>query len=354
MQFRIQIIIMALCLVFNGVVAQPPSKIVPGDWNVFSENYDPTTLKDTVFQGKPSIKLDGKKMAVAFRKGARYKNVRIECDIAGRVMSGIGFRAKDQQNYHFLYFRTGAGGTKEAIQYVPIYNGALSWVHYNYPTYEKSADIQSMQWFHAAIEIRGSLLKVYVNNSKEPQMEINLIESDFDEGDILLRSMFGETYFANVMIYELPDILADWQLSEQFPRKETLDLDPATKSSRWIKVKPDAANIINISRYIEDPNGVVIAKHSLKSDADKDKVLYFDFIGRLKIFLNGREVFHYEKHKVERIFPATERILLHLKRGENELVFLSEGDANLFGKGFNSMGRAQHQNWGFIAEVGNR
>jgi hypothetical protein len=33
---------------------------------------------------------------------------------------------------------------------------------------------------------------------------------------------------------------------------------------------------------------------------------------------------------------------------------VSEGDAMVFGKGFNAMGRAQHQNWGFIAELGKR
>jgi hypothetical protein len=357
MQFKIQFITVALCLCCVVLGAQPSSKIIPGDWTVYSENHERVALKDTTFQGKPSIKLDGRKTAVAFRNGIRYKNVRIECDIAGRVMSGIGFRAKDHQNYHFLYFRSGAGGTNEAVQYVPIYNGSLSWVMYHYPSvYETSAEIQQLQWFHAALEIRGGNLKVFVNNAKEPQMEINLIETDLNEGEILLRSMFGDSYFANIMIYELPDVLSEWQISEQFPRKETLDLDPSTKSARWTKVKPDAANVVNISRYIENPNGVVIAKHNLRADTDIDNVLYFDFIGRLKVFLNGKELFHYEKYKLDRISSGTERIILQLKKGDNELVFVSEGDANLFGKGkgYNSMGRLQHQNWGFIAEVGKR
>jgi hypothetical protein len=351
MQFRIQFFTTAFCLLSAALSAQPSSKITPSDWNVFSENYERAALKDTLFKGKESIMLDGRKMAVAFRKGSRYRNIRIECDIAGRVMSGIGFRAKDHQNYHFLYFRPGAGGTKEAIQYIPIYNGSLSWVLYGYPTYENTADVKSLEWFHAGIEIKGNMMKVYVNYSQLPQMEMRLIESDFDEGEILLRSMFGESYFANLAIYELPDVLSDWQISEQFPRKESLDLDPGTKSSRWTKAKPDAANVINISRYIDSPNGVVIAKHTLKADADRDMVLSFDFIGRVKIFLNGRELFYYEKYKLEKIVPGTQAIVLHLKKGDNELAFVSEGDATVFGKGYNAMGRSQHQNWGFIAEV---
>jgi hypothetical protein len=92
----------------------------------------------------------------------------------------------------------------------------------------------------------------------------------------------------------------------------------------------------------------------LKADSKKDLVLYFDFIGKLKIFLNGKELFYYEKYKLDRIFAGTERVLLHLNKGDNELIFVSEGDAMIFGKGYNAMGRSQHQNWGFVAEVGTR
>src|SRR5688572_6666083 len=244
MTFKIHLLLPSIFLLTLTVCAQPSAKISPNDWTVYSENYEHAALKDTVYLGKPSIKLDGKKMAIAIKKGQRYKNFRVECDIAGRVMSGIGFRAKDQQNYHFLYFRPGYGGTKEAIQYIPVYNGSLSWVLYNYPTYEKTADTKSLEWFHAGLEVRGSIMKVFVNHSTEPQMEINLIETDFHEGDILLRSMFGESYFANFTIYEMPEILSDWEISEQFPRKESLDLSPTTPSAKWTKVKPDAANIV--------------------------------------------------------------------------------------------------------------
>ncbi len=349
---KIQLTAWAICFTACIACAQPQAKISPNDWAIYSENDEKAVLKDTVFLGKQSIKMDGKKAVIAVKKGSHFRNVRIDCDIAGRVMSGIGFRAKDHQNYHFLYFRPGYGGTKEAIQYIPVYNGSLSWVLYNYPTYERTADIQALQWFHVALEVRGQIMKVFVNYAAEPQMEISLVESAFDSGDILLRTMFGESYFANVFITELPEALNNWQLSGQFPRKEMLDLDPATTSAKWTTVKPDAANIVNISRYIDNPNGVVIAKHALPSAAEKDMILYFDFIGKLRIYLNGKELFYYEKNKVDRIFPGTERIPVHLIKGENELVFVSEGDAFIFGKGFNAMGRAQHQNWGFIAELG--
>jgi hypothetical protein len=354
MQTKIFLLTAACCFFILSTIAQTGAKMPPNDWTLYSAMNEATSFKDTIYLEKRCIKLDGNKVAVAVKNGQRYKNFRIECDIAGRVMSGIGFRTKDHQNYHFLYFRPGYGGTQEAIQYIPVINGTLGWVFYNYPMYEKTADIQSLQWFHAGIEVRGNVMQVFVNNSKEPQMEINLVETDFDEGNILLRTMFGESYFANVVIRELPELLSDWEISEQFPRKETLDLNPTTASSKWAKVKPDASKVVNIARYFENPNGVVIARHSLKADAAKDMLLYFDFVGKLKIFLNGKELFYYEKLKLDRIFPGTERILLQLNKGNNELVFVCEGDAMIFGKGFNAMGRAQHQNWGFIAEIGKR
>lgn len=351
MQFKKHIMTWAICLSAFAGFAQS-AKVLSNDWAAFSENDDATGLRDTVFQGKESLKLDGRKQAIALKKGARYKNFRIDCDISGRVMSGIGFRAADHQNYHFLYFRPGYGGTREAIQYVPVYNGTLSWVLYNYPTYEKTADIQSLQWFHVALEVKGEILKVFVNYSTDPQMEIPLIESNFKEGGLLLRSMFGESYFANLSVTELPEALTDWQISEQFPRKENLGLDPATKPAKWTPVRPDLGGVVNLSRYVPNPNGVVLARHALRSDTEKDMVLYFDFSGKLRIFLNGKEIFYYEKHKLDRIFSGTERVVLHLNKGDNELLFVSEGDAAFFGKGFNAMGRLQHQNWGFIAEIG--
>jgi len=342
-----------LCLSGITTFAQMGAKVSPNtDWAAFSENDEPAVLKDTIYMGRTCIKLDGRKQAIAVRKDARYKNFRIDCDISGRVMSGIGFRGADHQNYHFLYFRPGYGGTREAIQYVPIYNGTLSWVLYNYPIYETKADMHALEWFHVTLEVKGEMLKVFVNRSSDPQMEIPLIASDFKDGSLLLRTMFGESYFANVAISELPDPVTDWQLSEPFPRKDHLDLLPTASSAKWTSAQADLAGVLNIARYVSKPDGVVLARHIIRSDTEKDMVLYFDFIGRLKIYLNNQEIFYYEKHKLDRIFSGTERVVLHVKKGDNDLILVSEGDATIFGKGFSAMGRLQHQNWGFIAELG--
>jgi hypothetical protein len=101
------------------------------------------------------------------------------------------------------------------------------------------------------------------------------------------------------------------------------------------------------------PEGVVIARHFIHADSAGNKLLLFDFTGTMHVLLNGKEVFGYDKYKLERVDADTYSIRLALQKGNNELVFITRGDGFIFGKGYNSLGRIQHQNWGFIAAMGN-
>lgn len=335
---------------------------------ILSEDNQPTAYIDTIFKGKQSLKLDSKKQSIALTKAVESKNFRVEMDIAGAVMSGLGFHVANEHNYQFIYFRPGLGGTREAIQYIPIYNGALSWVFYNYPAYEKEADIQSLEWFHAAFEVQGNRLKVFVNDSEEPQMEVRLLDKALSGEHFLLRSMFGSSYFANVTYKALPEVapqaakslsasfLREWEISAQFPRDTTSGhlrgkVDQSIMSGPWKKVyEPDDA-FVNLSRYFEYPTGVAMAKTQINTEKAQRKTLHFDFVGKVRILLNGEEVFSYGKIKFERMFDGMFRATLNLKKGNNELLIIADGDASFFGEGFRTMGRLQHTNWGFIARL---
>ena len=353
-----------LVLIANG---QKPV-FEKGKCTVLSEDNKVTLFSDTVYKGKSCLKLDSKKQSIAIAKDLNLKNFRVEMDIAGKVMSGLGFHVADKRNYQFIYFRPGYGGTQEAIQYIPVYNGGLSWIFYNYPTYETTADIGSLEWFHATIEVRGKNLKVFVNNSRTPQMDVTLMNTELTGGNMLLRSLFGPSYFANVTVEELPDgetsataepndtFLRDWEISGQFSRDTENDFDyllkEADKSNKWKRVNDPDDDYVNLCRYFEHPDGIVVAKKQIISGEKINKELHFDFGGKLRIVLNGAEVFNYtKKYKYERAFDGTFSISLDLKKGKNELVFITEGDAVFFGKGWNSLGRFQHQNWGFIARL---
>jgi hypothetical protein len=321
------------------------------DWRVLSEENSTIALTDTIFQGKPCVKLDGKTVAGIWNKKITLKNFRLELDIAGSIMPGIGFHANDEQNYQFLYFRPGYGGTIEAIQYIPIYNGALSWVFYG--GYQAVADLHKNEWFHAAIEVRGNHLKVFTNNNPKPDMDITMQQTEADRGALLLRTMFGAAYFANLNWRELPEGITDWEISGQLPAGVVYDYEKVKKLQHWKKINERADDYVNLCRYFKLPEGTAVARHIIQADSATNKLLDFDFTGTLRILLNGKEVFTYDKYKLERVEADTYRIRLSLQKGSNELLFITQGDGFIFGKGYNSLGRLQHQNWGFIAGMEN-
>ena len=338
------------------------------DYVILSEHNEPASHLDTTYLGKACLQLDGSKRAVALLKKNDIKNFRLEMEVAAEVMAGLGFQVSDVQNYQFIYFRPGYGGTEEAIQYVPVYNGALSWVFYNAPYYERTADFASLEWFHTAIEVVDDRLRVFVDHSEEPQLDIVIEDFGTTVSNLLLRSMFGPSYFANVTIEPLVskssapgpehdvDFLRNWQISPQFQRDSIPDFEKvlqlAEGAENWRKIHDPLDDHINFCEYFLNPNGVVVAKTKLNDvpEAGK-KALAFDFVGRLQIRLNGEIVFNFSRLRFDRVDDETFRVLLDLKKGSNELIFILEGDAQFFGDGYNSMGRFQHQNWGFMARI---
>lgn len=346
---------MIVFVILNMLMAVTQSGFTQGiklpDWKVLSEDNKMPELNDTVFLGKTCVKLDGTLKSAIWNKTAGFRNFRMELDIAGAVMSGIGFHVKDEQNYQFIYFRPGYGGTEEAVQYIPVYNGALSWVMYG--KYQSNADIKKLEWFHASIEVRGNNLRVFTNYNKKPDMDIMMLNTSSARGSVLLRTMFGTSYFANVTISELPEYITDWEISEQMPVGASVDYSQVAKVKSWKKINESGDEYVNLCRYFDYPNGILFARHNIHTESDEVRLLNFDFAGKLHILLNGKEIFFYDKFKLDRIEESTNRIRLNLVKGDNELIFLTEGDGYLFsnGKGYNSLGRLQYQNWGFIASL---
>lgn len=345
--FRSTLLLIALLAVLQANA----QGINHADWRILSEQNNQTTLTDTVFEGKPCIRLDGKAIAGIWNNTVTLKNFRLELDLAGAIMPGIGFHVQDEQNYQFLYFRPGYGGTIEAIQYIPVYNGALSWIFYG--NYQASAEIHKNQWFHVTLEVRGRHLRVFTNRNARPDMDITMMPFSGDSGGLLLRSMFGPAYFANISCRELPEAISAWQISNLLPADAIYNYEKLKGVQSWKPVDEPGDEYVNLSRYFKVPAGTVAARHILQADSASNKLLDFDFAGKLRILLNGKEIFFYDKYKLERAEVDKYSIMLRLQKGENELLFITQGDGFFFGQGYNSFGRLQHQNWGFIAATEN-
>jgi len=184
-------------------------------------------------------------------------------------------------------------------------------------------------------------------------MDITMQQTEADKGALLLRSMFGPAYFANFSWRELPVGITDWEISDQLAAGFIYDHEKVKKLQTWKKINEPTDDYVNLCRYFKLPEGTVVARHILHADSTVEKLLNFDFTGTLRIILNGKEIFNYNKHKLERVEADTYTTKLSLQKGQNELLFITQGDGFFFGKGYNSLGRLQHQNWGFIAGIRN-
>jgi hypothetical protein len=106
-------------------------------WSIENKDGLVQPMDTTIYNNKSSLHLP--LGHVAYLKNKKYKNFIIEFDVIGFVMPGFGFRMQDKNNYELIYIRVNSNNKKDAIQYIPIYNGSLPWQLYNYPKYEAKA-----------------------------------------------------------------------------------------------------------------------------------------------------------------------------------------------------------------------
>lgn len=106
-------------------------------WTVQDSEGISEPMDTMVYDGRKALHLP--KGHRAHLKDKRFKNFEIEFDFIGFSMPGLGFRGLDKDNHELIYFRKISNGKKDALQYIPIFNGSLPWQLYNYPKYEASA-----------------------------------------------------------------------------------------------------------------------------------------------------------------------------------------------------------------------
>jgi hypothetical protein len=334
-------------------------------WNIYNAEGNSIALDTFKFKGKQSIKL--KQNEIALLQKVEFKNFKLEVDMAGTGMAGIGFRANNLFNYEFLYFRSNELISDNTIQYVPIYNGSTGWQLYPTPEYQKKADFSMVDWFHVTIEAKNNILKLFINNKEKPTMEIDLIRSDLSIGQILLKSEFDPFYYANLKIEEiennvngtLKDVgnnthINEWLVSEQFVLNESWlfwSSGSFLESLKgWQKIKADRNGLVNLSKYFEHPKNAAAVKKIIVSESDITKKLLFDYTHTLVVILNSEVIFYgKEMDKLGRMYDGERQIDIHLKEGKNELLMIIAGDSEIYGDGVLYQGRKQAANWGYIA-----
>ncbi|MBS9463296.1 hypothetical protein KIM67_12835 [Flagellimonas sp. 389] len=370
---QVKIFIVVIYSIFVQTLSAQNIPLTSEHWMVVdNENNQELDLKVIKYKSKDAIYLG--RHEIAKLKNSAHTNFVLDMDIAGKAMPGFGFRAKDLWGYEFLYFRVFSGGQNNAIQYIPVFNGSHPWQLYNQPVYETAGEFQPKEWFHIRIEVFGENMRVLIGDEKKPNMEVELLQTELDEGSIFLKTSFAEAYFSNIEVsplekpfqIEKPELdsgyLKKWSVSEQMDgnihsQSQYFKLfEKAEKNHKWKAIEADNTGIINLARYYDHPEKAVFAKTTISSDAAKKVTLAYDYTQVLLISLNDKIIFHgreLDMHNFMRVIDGEETLELNLNKGENKLVFWIRSDDEWQEAVGNPpyLGREQAMNWGFIARL---
>ena len=136
---------------------------------------------------------------LAWLKDIEFSDGIIEFDVRGRDILqksflGVAFHGIDNQTYEAIYFRPfnfqSADPVRKihAVQYISV-------PQFDFETLRESrkdefeaailpSDTQATKWFHAKIEVRNGRVRVFVNNSPKPCLDVSSLNPTNKTGKI--------------------------------------------------------------------------------------------------------------------------------------------------------------------------
>ncbi len=255
--FAISILILIISI--NGF-AQDIIPFTSEYWEIENADYEPKEMELITLYGKSCLHLPSKHKA--YLKKDTPDNFRLEMDIAGVVMPGLGFRAIDKRNYEYIYLRIMSNSKEDAIQYFPVFNGSFSWQLYNYPNYEKSASFPVRYLF---------------TNPWDPKKTISgqknkFVKEIFQKSGIAIGDSLG------VMDTDSVNWLAvDYDNLRVYNIKGTSDSLKVFNQLEWIHIKLEVAG--NKAKfYVEDMNSPKMVINPLKLDSNSGFLLIRNYM----------------------------------------------------------------------------
>jgi hypothetical protein len=187
-----------------GLNAQTAIKATPKEWTAFNG-------KATFDEGVIHLMNTANKTVLLWLNNTNFKNGIIELDIKGKDDSegsfvGLAFHGSDNEKYDAVYFRPHNFRNPEkkdhAVQYIDMPGSDWDVLREKNPgKYEQPVHPvpDPNDWFHAKIVINYPAIKVYVNGSEEPTLEVEQI-SKREEGKLGLWLDSKDGWFKNVVV----------------------------------------------------------------------------------------------------------------------------------------------------------
>lgn len=330
----------------------------------------------TTYKGVKAMKvLPGNKQVIL--KGITFTNGTIEfdaqpVDVTQGAFLSVYFRQQSPAESEIVYLRCKPDETEQrndAIQYAPIMHGINLWDIMGH--FQAPAVIHNAGWNHIKLVISGMQMRVYVNNSAKPTLEIPRLEGITNAGAIAFD---GNAYFANLIIkpneteglspMEGVDLtnhdvnyIRRWDVTKpQFLEagRELTGEDLPKDTTKWQPIMAERHGLINLSRSfggiennyggVQDKNRYVWLKTTIHSAKEQVSKIQLGFSDNVYVFINGGLLYAdkndylqpIRKYPDGRLDVANSSFEIPLKAGDNELII---GVSNYF------------YGWGIVARM---
>jgi len=327
-------------------------EMIPFDtahWEINAQSY---VLEH--YKGKDAIYIQ---KGMAKLKDRDFLNGTIEFDVfltERQSFPGIRFRAADDFNMESFYLRAHLPGKPDANQAVSVFNGVSAWQLYFGAAYSFAYEYNYEDWTHVRIVVNGQRAQVYLDYSETPHFSWYL-KHPARAGDIAIGGGgAAPMHYANFTINSqekeiknfnvkepapVEGIIRQWEVSDKFEESELSNLEKLPeiiKGRKWEHtIEVEENSIANISRAVSlrgSPGNTVFVRLRINSDLEQLKLFEFGYSDRVVAILNGKAIYKgmnnwrsrdYRYLGTVGLFDA---IYLHLKKGENILLFAVSED----------------------------
>ncbi len=351
--FRIPLLALGLTGTMSLSAQTVTLPLTPAEWTATD------SIRFETYLGRPAVYIN---TGVAMSRSAAFRNGTLEFDMAALPHStnlGVGFRAQRADAYEVVFFRPGASGSDQAMQYAPAINSIpAAWQIYHGPGYNAVTTIPREKWIHVRIRVIADSAEVFVGDAAEPALVVaRLVLGGNGSKLALWASGFGRgAYFSDIKytadntpytsaVKPLPQgTVIDWRLSEAL---DATALVPGTLPSldklTWDPARAEWPGLVLINRYRKSPgiippddrdsvlhgrvegSKVVFARTVIESDRDRMRLMHFGYSDNVVIYCNGTPLFSGVNAAYFRTLgefePLGDAVYLPLKKGKNEIIF---------------------------------
>ncbi len=283
-------------------------------------------------------------------KEIEFTNGTVEFDIQplNPNFAFFHFRYKDAEESESFYFRTARAGNPtvgDAVQYTPIIKGVNFWDMLGH--YQTNATFALNEWNHVKVVVNGSQMRLFVNSSTRPTLEVDHLEGNQKSGSIAFE---GEALVANLVVkagdaeglaplpgidptHQDPRYIRSWAVSEPFVTPKNVDFSSdwlPTPETTWQVMETERRGLLNLTRKFgkNDTRRITWLKLNLESQTEQKKKIDLGFSDEVWVYLNGQIAYvdknlqgrPIAKYPDGRCSVENTSFVLPLRKGNNELL----------------------------------